>query len=316
MNVRPLVSVIMPAYNGEKYIGAAIESILNQTYDNFELVIIEDKSTDNTLNVIRKYKDPRISLYLNSSNQGIAYTTNLGIAKSKGEYIALLDDDDLATEHRLEWQVEFMEEHREIDILGGRSVYIDENGEFIQYNLEPLRNPKFIKALLLFSNEKFANCTAMIRKSFIINNNLKYQEGCLGMQDFKFYIDSSKVGTISSIDRLVLLKRIHEGEETSRSMKLYAAERARLFAQFQRESIRMSGFKLEEEALQIINDCMPEIMKKSFTKDEAISLYNVLKEILRQAQEMKIDYLKELEQVCKKILLKTVLVRVDIFNGD
>ena len=97
MDKKPLVSVIMPAYNGEKYIGAAIESILNQTYDNFELVIIEDKSTDNTLKVIQEYNDSRISLFLNSSNRGIAYSTNLGIAKSKGEYIALLDDDDLAT---------------------------------------------------------------------------------------------------------------------------------------------------------------------------------------------------------------------------
>lgn len=210
----PLVSVIMPAYNGEKYIGEAIESILNQTYNNLELIIVEDKSTDNTLKIIQKYKDPRIHLYLNSKNQGIAYATNLGIAKSKGKYIALLDDDDIATKQRLEWQTSFMEEHDEVDILGGRSAAIDKNGNFLRYDLEPLRNPKFIKALLLFSNEKFANCSAMIRKSFIEKNNLKYQDNCLGMQDFKFYIDSSKVGTITSIDRLVHLKRIHDEEET------------------------------------------------------------------------------------------------------
>ena len=85
MDMKPLVSVVMPAYNGEKYIGEAIDSILNQTYDNFELIIIEDKSTDRTLDVIRGYKDSRISLYLNSSNHGIAYSTNLGIARSKGK---------------------------------------------------------------------------------------------------------------------------------------------------------------------------------------------------------------------------------------
>ena len=88
--MKPLVSVIMPAYNGEKYIGAAIESILNQTYGNWELIIIEDKSTDNTLDVIQKYKDSRISLYLNPCNKGIAYSTNLGITQSKGKYIARL----------------------------------------------------------------------------------------------------------------------------------------------------------------------------------------------------------------------------------
>lgn len=312
--MKPLVSVIMPAYNGEKYIGAAIESILNQTYGNWELIIIEDKSTDNTLDVIQKYKDSRISLYLNPCNKGIAYSTNLGITQSKGKYIALLDDDDLATEHRLEWQTEFMEEHSEIDILGGRSVLIDAEGNFIKYDLEPLRNPKFIKALLLFSNEKFANCSAMIRKSFMINNDLWYQEGCLGMQDFKFYIDSSKVGTITSIDRLVHCKRIHEEEVTNISMKFHAEERARLFAQFQRESIRKSGFYLKEEHLQIINEVLSEVKKERYTKEEASCLYNALKEILWQAKEMKIDYLKELEQVCKKVFLKIALMRVDIFE--
>lgn len=316
MNRKPLVSVIMPAYNGEKYIGAAIESILNQTYENFELVIVEDKSTDNTLDVIRKYKDSRISLYLNSCNRGIAYSTNLGIARSKGEYIALLDDDDLAAERRLEWQTAFMEEHSDVDILGGRSALIDAEGNFIKYDLEPLRNPKYIKAILLFSNEKFANGTAMIRKSFIVDNDLKYQEGCLGMQDFKFYIDSSKIGTITSIDRLLHFKRIHDEEATNRSMKLHAAERARLFAQFQRESIRKSGFQIEEESLQIINDFISESMRKHFTKAEAVCLYNVLKEMVRQAREMEIDYLKEFEQVCKKFLLKLVLVRVNIFDEE
>lgn len=312
--MKPLVSVIMPAYNGEKYIGDAIEYILNQTYDNFELIIVEDKSTDHTLDVIHGYEDSRISLYLNECNRGIAYSTNLGIEQSKGKYIALLDDDDMSASRRLEWQVEYMEEHKEVDILGGRNAVIDAEGNFIRYDVEPLKNPKYIKAMLLFSNEKFANCTAMIRKSFIIKHGLKYQDGCLGMQDFKFYIDSSKVGVITSIDRLLDFKRIHGEEATIQSMKSHEVERARLFAQFQRDSIRMSGFRLEEEQLQIINETLGESFKRSYTREEAAALYDVFKEILRQAREMKIDYLKELEQVCKKFLFKIVLVRVDVFN--
>ena len=134
------------------------------------------------------------------------------------------------------------------------------------------------------------------------------------MQDFKFYIDSSKVGTITSIDRLVHLKRIHDEEETYRSMKFHAAERAELFAKFQRESIWMSGFRLDEEHLQIINEVISETVKKNYTKDEAICLYNAFKEMLRQAKEMKIDFLTELEQACKKVLLKRVLIRTNIFD--
>lgn len=312
--MNPLVSVIMPAYNGEKYIREAIESILNQTYDNLELVIVEDKSTDNTLNIIQGYQDFRIRLYLNAQNRGIAYSTNLAISKSSGKYIALLDDDDIALERRLEWQVAFLEEHEEIDILGGRSALIDKDGKFIRYDKEPIYNSNFIKANLLFYNKKFANCTAMIRKSFIEKNNLKYQENCLGMQDFKFYIDSSKVGKMTSIDRLVHLKRTHDEEVTVLSQKLHAKERKNLFAQFQRESIAKSGFRLSEEQLKTINDTITEIPKKGYSVEDVKRLYLVFKEMVKQAREMNIDYLPELEYSCKKILGDRILSRANIFD--
>lgn len=312
--MKPLISVIMPAYNGEKYIGEAIESVINQTYENLELIIVEDKSSDDTLRVIQKYKDSRIRLYENAENRGIAYSTNLGISKSAGKYIALLDDDDIALKRRLEWQAAYLEEHEEIDILGGRSAYIDKEGKFIKYDTEPIRNPNYIKANLLFCNTKFANCTVMIRRAFIDKNNLKYEDNCLGMQDFKFYIDSSKVGRLSSIDYLVHLKRIHEEEETVRRMKTHGKERADLYAKFQRESLKKSGFQLKEEHLQAINTNIGSISKQEYSKEDVMCLYRAFKEIIRQAREMKVDYLTELEYACKKLLGNRILLRTDIFD--
>lgn len=312
--MEPLISVIMPAYNGEKYIGESIESILNQTYRNFEFIIIDDKSSDDTLHIIQKYKDIRIRLYKNSCNKGIAYSTNFGIDNSQGKYIALLDDDDLALKRRLEWQVDFMESHGDIDILGGRSAMIDKDGKFIRYDKEPIYNSNYIKANLLFYNKKFANGTTMIRKDFIKKNNLKYQDNCLGMQDFKFFIDSSKVGKLTSIDHLIHLKRIHEEQETVRSMNIHENERAKLHAQFQRESLKKSGFQLDERDLQAINDIMTEWPKKTYSKSDAIRLYQAFKEIVRQAKRMNLDYLVELEYACKKILGERVLTRLDIFD--
>lgn len=312
--MEPLISVIMPAYNGEKYIGESIESILNQTYRNFEFIIIDDKSSDDTLHIIQEYKDIRIRLYKNSCNKGIAYSTNFGIDNSQGKYIALLDDDDLALKKRLEWQVDFMESHGDIDILGGRSAMIDKDGKFIRYDKEPIYNSNYIKANLLFYNKKFANGTTMIRKDFIKKNNLKYQDNCLGMQDFKFFIDSSKVGKLTSIDHLIHLKRIHEEQETVRSMNIHENERAKLHAQFQRESLKKSGFQLDERDLQAINDIMTEWPKKTYSKSDAIRLYQAFKEIVRQAKGMNLDYLVELEYACKKILGERVLTRLDIFD--
>lgn len=312
--MKPLVNVIMPAFNGEKYIGDAIESVLNQTYDNFELVIVEDQSTDNTLNVIQRYKDPRISLYVNSKNKGIAYSTNLGISNSVGKYIALLDDDDIALKQRLEWQVEFLEDHDEIDILGGRTAYIDKDGKFIRYLKEPIYNSKYIKANLLFYNKKFANGTTMMRRSFIEENSLKYQDGCLGMQDFKFFMDSSKVGTITSIDHLIHLKRIHEEQETARRMKFHTKQRAELYAQFQRESIEKSGFRLSDEHICAINDIVTEIPAKGYSKADIMRLYAAFQEMINQAREMNVDYFTELEYACKKIIGDRILTRTNIFD--
>lgn len=312
--MEPLVSVVMPAYNGEKYIREAIESVLNQTYNNLELIIVEDCSADDTLYVIQKYQDTRIHLYVNTENKGIAYSTNLGIHNSNGKYIALLDDDDVALPKRLEWQVDFMEKHKEVDVLGGRSAMIDAEGAFIRYDKEPIYNSNYIHANLLFYNKKFANGTTMIRSDFIKKHNLEYQDGCLGMQDFKFFIDSSKVGTLATVDYLIHLKRIHEDEETTRRLKFCAKERADLYAQFQRESIRKSGFRLSEEDLQSINDVMPEWPKEDCSKEDVMRLYKAFREIVRQAREMRVGYLTELEYACKKILGDRVLTRSDVFD--
>ena len=166
--MRSLVSVVMPAYNGEKYIADAIESIINQSYTEWELIIVDDASIDNTLDVIKKYKDDRISLYINDKNRGISYSTNLAISKSNGKYIALLDDDDIATKDRLLLQAEYLDNHPSIDILGGRAVNIDEYGNVLMHDSSaPLNNPKLIRAWMNFANRRFSNGTTMIRKEFI-----------------------------------------------------------------------------------------------------------------------------------------------------
>lgn len=310
--MQPKVSVIMPAYNAQKYIGFAIESILNQTYKNLELIIVEDCSTDDTLRMIQNYKDSRIKLLRNDFNRGISYSTNAGIDVSDGKYIALMDDDDVAVKERLALQVEYLEEHENIDILGGRSAVIDAKGNFIKFQNTPKSNPKYIHAVLLFNCMNFRNGTAMIRKEFVLNNNLYYQENCMGMQDYKFYIDSSKVGNISTIDRLLLYYRIHEQNETKRRKELYKKERAQLYAKFQRESLEASGFKLDTESMKLINEILAEYDGRCNSLEQFRKLYCVFREILKQAQEMNIDYYQELEHLCKSKLAEQ-LIKMDIF---
>lgn len=311
----PLISVVMPAYNADKYIGYAIESILNQTYFNLELIIVEDGSTDDTDLIIRQYKDSRIRVIKNSCNKGIAYSTNKGIEASRGKYIALMDDDDIAVEKRLEYQVDYLEHHQDIDILGGRSVQIDAFNKEIRFENIPRNNPDYIRAILLFNCMDFRNGTAMMRKDFIIKNKLRYEENCLGMQDFKFYIDSSKIGNISSIGNLLLKYRVHEGNETKRRIDYYKEDRARLYAEFQRQSLSASGFNLGEESLTLINKVLAEQNGCCGSFKELQNLYLVFYEILQQARKMKVGYYKELQHLCKSHLAKQLL-KMDIWSGE
>jgi len=125
----PLVSVLMPAYNSEKYIAQAIQSILNQTYENFELCIINDGSTDNTAAVIHQFKDPRIVLVNRRENRGLVETRNSLIEMAQGQYIAYLDNDDIAFPDRLEKQVAFLEAGNADLCSGAYETYNEETGE-------------------------------------------------------------------------------------------------------------------------------------------------------------------------------------------
>lgn len=312
--MKPLVSVIMPSYNSENYIDEAIESVLEQTYENWELIIIDDASTDRSTEIIKTYKDKRIRLLCNEINKGISESTNKGIKKSRGKYIALLDDDDIAEKDRLTLQVSYLEMHTEIDILGGRTTLIDKSGDVIDYSGIPRNNPKYIKAVLLFSCMDFWNGTAMIRREFIENFHLYYKNGCYGMQDYRFYMESSKVGNISTIPQFVLRHRLHSGSETNRNFQLFQKERKDVYAKIQRDSLRKSGFCLTEDVLAFINKVLAENNGKCDSIHELRQLYWIFYELLQQGKEMGIDYLDELGHVCR-VRMAEKIVGMNNFFG-
>ncbi len=129
-NNNPPISVLMPAYNAEEYIAEAIESILNQTFKDYEFIIVDDCSTDNTWQIIKKYikKDSRIKAHKNEKNLGIAGNRNKLISMAKGDYVIWQDADDISMPYRLEKQYKFMEENPEVGILGGWLQFFNKNG--------------------------------------------------------------------------------------------------------------------------------------------------------------------------------------------
>lgn len=291
----PLVSVIMPAYQGELYIKNAIASILNQTYTNFELIIIEDASTDRTRQIIDEFSDKRIRKYYHQENKGISYSTNEGISLSNGKYIAFLDDDDEAFEDRLKLQVQFLENNPNIDILGGRVISIDENGNTILDWGVPRNNGKYIRCVLMFRMVDFCHGTLMVRKDFFDRTGIRYREKYIGMQDFQFLIEASKITNITTIPEYLLKSRVHSTNETLKQRKVNTTSRESLYKKMQRESIQANGFELSESQLILLNDVFQEDNRKCRNIHQFIELCEVFEEMVRQAEDGQFDFCNELK---------------------
>ncbi len=131
MSENPKVSVIMSVYNGDKYLREAIESILNQTFTDFEFIIVNDGSTDNSLEIIESYDDERIKTINNKKNIGLTKSLNKALKFAKGKYIARQDADDVSLPNRFEKQVEYLDSHPEVALVGTSVYLIDENGKII-----------------------------------------------------------------------------------------------------------------------------------------------------------------------------------------
>ncbi len=125
----PEISIVLPAYNCESFLKEAIESLLNQTFKDFELIIINDGSTDKTEDVIKNFSDPRIIYKKNEKNSGLVYTLNKGIDIAKGKYIARMDGDDISLPARLEKQKEILDEYPDIAVAASTITFINEKNE-------------------------------------------------------------------------------------------------------------------------------------------------------------------------------------------
>lgn len=125
----PEISVVMPAYNADRFINEAIRSVLNQSFENFEFIIINDGSADRTKEIISSFNDKRIVYIENDRNKGLAYSFNIGIKTARGRYIARMDADDICEQERFAKQLNFLEKKLDIGILGSAAVGIDEHGK-------------------------------------------------------------------------------------------------------------------------------------------------------------------------------------------
>lgn len=296
----------MPVYNAENYIGKTLESVLNQTYANFEVIIIDDCGRDNSMNIVRKYADKRFKVIENSRNLGIAYSRNRGLAASNGKYIAILDNDDIAMPTRLEKQVDFLERHEDIDVVGGQSIWIDEDEGVIRDAIPLPKNPDYIKTSFLFEN-MYNNSETMIRKSLVDANNIAYKEGMQGMEDFRFWIECSKVGRFSNLEDVVLKRRMTGQNTTSQILRSRAEERLQVYWKLQEYSLQKSGFQLTQDEYAVIHKCITEQSEIQMRdKYEMIAFYYALKNVINQAERLGFAQEKQVRSYMKERFKKSI----------
>lgn len=294
----PKVSVIIPVYNSEKFVKEAVLSILNQTYQDFEIIVIDDASQDASIREIQELPQDKITILHNEVNKGISYSRNRGLEASHGEYIALLDHDDIAVLDRLECEVNYLDIHKEISVVGGHHRHIDEVGRDLDKQWSVYLNPNYLKAYLLLDNG-VVNGSAMFRKAFVMEHEIRYRENMCGAEDYMFWVECSLHGEIKNLDKVLLFWRRLPTQETVNMMSNHLEDRNEALGRVRKAALEGTGFRLSEDEFNFINRIFEEECQVK-SEGEIKKLYFLLKKIANQAVKMKLSNADEIVTMCRK----------------
>lgn len=278
-NVDPLVSVLLPSYNAGKYLSSSIKSILTQTYNNFELIIIDDASIDNTEEIVFNFRDDRIRYFKNHKNLGVVNSLNKAISLAEGKYLLRMDADDISLRNRIEIQISYLEKNPDVGVLGTNLKCFGKNNDI-------WRNPVSFEEIKikLFFDSPLWHPTVAIRKSVLVNNNIYYDLDYEHCEDYKMWYDLSKVSIIRNIDKILLLYRIHDNNHSRNQPNL-----KKLRMQIYSESIFNRNHQIYDPDLHnllmsyhgdIINEKLLEIKKWLYTLKEENKRLNYFPQIL------------------------------------
>jgi glycosyltransferase involved in cell wall biosynthesis len=199
------ISILMPNYNNAPYLKECIDSIINQTYQNFNVVIVDDGSTDDSINIIEEYQDQRIKVIKKTKNSGIIDTLNIGLKAIDSQYIVRMDGDDIMHPKRLETLINYMDNHPDIGVCGSAIKHFGISEDVIKYPENPLIN----HANLIFKHS-IGHASVIIRNNILQNHNISYSDGYKYMEDYKLFYDLSRVTKMTSIPDVLYFYRREE----------------------------------------------------------------------------------------------------------
>lgn len=293
-----MVSIIMPFYNEEKYIKLSVNSILSQTYHDFELLLIDDGSNDKSLEIVSNINDSRIKILHYDSNHGTPWAKNQGLKVAQGKYITIFAADDIACSESLEKEVNFLDEHKDILAVSGQYDYIDKNNDILDVlPAKVLKNPKFIRASLLFEN-CICDPFCLFRRKVVDDYNIFNNENYYAAQDYQFWCECSLKGNLTNIPKILFHYRIDHGSKSNMKMKKNIKKYNNIIISILRWVWTNNGFSLSEGELYIIFKYFfynkpwenIEILKKS---------WDLLQRITTEAREKNMDNAEEIASVCR-----------------
>ncbi|MCX8080646.1 MAG: glycosyltransferase family 2 protein [Bacteroidia bacterium] len=286
----PLISIIMPVYNGEKFLKASIESILNQTYQNYELIILNDGSTDASEKICLRFTDKRIRYHYHS-NMGLAKTLNRGIELAKGRYLARQDHDDISMQDRLEKQVCYLENNKDVLLVGTCGNIIDEHGKYIGKHQHPTLS-SVLHFDLMFDNP-FIHSSVMFKKE---HNGKKffYPENPDIFEDYGMWSEMSFYGKVVNLDYTGILYRHHEAGIS----KMDPLKRKKmLFLQSKQNLLRLlTGIGDEEEILSLC-----KLYFHQYTKNDNFDKKLIIQTLYKIAQAIEQKYPDEKKWIAQRL---------------
>ena len=282
----------MPVYNGAKYLNEAIDSILNQTYNNLELLIIDDASTDNSLEIINKFNDHRIILHNNKYNLGQARSQNIGLKIASGAYIARLDQDDIMDLTRLEKQVNYLGNKPEISAVGSQVYCIDSKGTVIQNWNWPVGIVKNVFSLILGRNP-VAGPASMIKKDVILELG-GFNADYTPSEDYDFWLRMLSQGyKCDNMDDYLTKYRVHLSQTSAIQKTKQIEKHYSAFVDFYN---RLNTKKVEtEKIVNYINIFMRKKKHNQINISSTITIFfNILDSIKLKCHLEKRDLRKKL----------------------
>lgn len=302
-----MVSVLMSVYNEKPdYLEESIRSVINQTFRDFEFIIVNDGCDNECVSIIEKYKniDQRIIIVNNDINIGLTKSLNKGLEIARGKYIARMDSDDSCIETRLEKQVSYMESHNYVVVLGTNAC--DFRGRKLQV-IHSSYDFEATKIRMLFFNAGVYHPSAMIRTAFIRKNNIRYNEKYLVSQDYRMWVDVIMAGgVLANLEEALIKYRIHKDQITSKKQSLqkeYTIQTQKVYL----------DYMLSKGCMDNVNQNNKESVQKLITSgsliQEMLSLSQLTKPLNVDDSLMSIRCFIDISGIDKSIVTREILMR-------